>query len=1099
MKQLFLVLLTALACVWGGASAQAQTRTIHGTILDAANNEPLIGATIAPIGGGQGAAADIDGKFVLHVPQNVTKARVSYIGYQSKTVELKDGMTIHLETSATNLDEAVVIAYGTASKESLTGSVAVIGNKEIEKRPVTSVTSALEGAAPGVQVNGSFGIPGNSPSIIIRGINTVNGTTAPLYVLDGMIFNGGINDINPNDVESISVLKDAASCALYGSKGANGVILITTKRAKKAGRVEVTLQVRQGMYMRGLPQYDRLDYNEWNEVFLKASTNGLMTSNPKYTFEQARQQALEGFFRDAGVVNLYGTNDLNDSDATEYFDANGKILPGLQPLDGYNDLDWWKAISRTGHRQEYNVNATGGSEKFNIFASAGYTKEKGYLLKTDFERFNGRINANFNPVSWLRFGVNLAGVSQFSNQPQFSSDNLSSTSNPFHYQTTAPGLPYYLHDWATGEIMIDANGNPIWNTTTGYPTFISNRGYILRANDQNYDYMSVDANVYGTVILPYGFEAEVRGSLLRYRQTSTEYGSPIIGSAEGFGRLKKTFYRNSTYTFQQSLRWSHQYGDHHVEALLSHDNYARDYGYTGVSNKDEIFPGVMEISNFATNENTTAYAYQYRTENYMARGKYNYDQKYYAEASLSRNGSSRFAKNSRWGTFWSVGAGWVITKEKFMEDLTWLDYLKLRLAYGSVGTDAAAGVYATWDTYSLASTTAAGFSTMFPSQIANPNLKWEATKMLDIALEGTLFNGRLNFSVGFFRKTASDLLYDVAIPGSTGTTSTGGLLRITRNIGSMHNDGWELSFSGDIIRNNNITWSASFDATFIKSRIDKLPNGNQWTTTHALIEGRSRYEWYMPKWAGVDMLTGRSLYEINKDCHKWDTQDNDESSPTFGQWFFDEDKWNSNLENAEEAGALVKIGDRYYTTNTSYASNEFVGTSLPTVYGSIGTSLSWKGLNVSLLFTYSLGGKTLDGNYRSLMSGGQNSAWHRDVLNSWEEAPAGMDENTVEGRINPNINPQLNLTNSSENNNSSSRWLTSNDYLCFKNLNINYDLPKKWVSPLKLSNINVGFAVDNLFTATARKGMNPTYNSSGGQGNYFVTSRVFSFQLTARF
>lgn len=1087
-----------LVLMMSGVCAMAQTHAISGTVLDAANQEPLIGATIMPIGGGQGVATDADGNFTLRVPQNVKTARVSYVGYNAVTVELKNHMIVYLEASSAQLEDVVVIAYGTASKESLTGSVAVVNDKEIEKRPVSSVTQALEGMAPGVQVNGSKSTPGGSPSILIRGINTVNGTTAPLYVVDGVVWNGGINDINPNDVENISVLKDAASCALYGSKGANGVVLITTKRAKNVGRVEVTLKVRQGIYQRGLPQYERLGYDQWNETMLKAIANGNYSAaaggSAPLTRQEAWDNAVNNFFSDAGVLNLYGTGNISGSGA-DVFDSNGKVIKTMQP--GYTDLDWWDAISRNGHRQEYNVSATGATEKFNVFGSASYLKENGYILKTDFERWTGRLRGEFNPVKYLKIGVNLGATSQNSNQPQFSSSNLSSTSNPFAYQTTAPGLPFYEHDWETGAIKYDKDGNPIWNVMPGYAAFTSNKGLILRENDSDYEYLAIDGNAFAQIILPYGFDVTVRGTMNRYRQESTEYSSTVIGSAEGFGRLGKTFYTSKTHTFQQTINWSHEYGKHHIDAMLNHENYSRYYHYSDISNRNQLFPGMYYLNNFTENESTGAYAFEYRTESYMGRARYNYNQQYYLEASITRDGSSRFSKDQRWGTFWSVGASWILSKEKFLQDQTWLDFAKVRLSYGTAGNDYTSGYYPYWDTWTKYDHTLNGNPSIFPSTIGNPDLHWESTKTLDAALEANLLNNRLNFSVGYFLRTNSDLIYSVSQAPSSGTTSTGGLSKISTNIGDMHNYGWEISLGGDIIRTGELIWNLHADATFIKNKITKLPAGNQWTTTHALIEGKSRYEWYMPKWAGVDMKTGRSLYEINP-CHKFDSEVFDANGNSIG-WKHDPAKFESNLKNAEGSGDLVKIGDKYYTTNVSYASNEFCGTSLPTVYGSFGTNLTWKGINLGMLFTYSLGGKTLDSTYSSLMAVSAGSAFHKDALNCWTLDMAEGIADDSPNRINPNINPEINQYYSNQNNSSSSRWLTSNNWLVFKNLNVSYDLPRQVVSPLKLRGLNIGLSIDNVFISTKRKGMNPSYDYDGGQGNNFVPSRVYSFELTARF
>ena len=1098
MKKRLLFLLTCLTLLTGVAMA----KTVKGIVIDSSDKEPVIGASVLVKGTQIGTSTDVNGAFSLtNVPDNAKTLVVSYIGMDTREVAITPGeMIIELTSNSTALDEVVVVAYGTASKESLTGSVAIVNDRDIERRPVTSVTQALEGMAPGVQVNGSTGTPGDSPSILIRGINSVNGTTAPLYVVDGVVWSGNYNDLNPNDVESISVLKDAASCALYGSKGANGVVLITTKRGKGEGRVEVTAKIRQGIYQRALPEYRRLGYNAWNEAMLQGIVNGKVSTGA-YTYEEAFKETVNNFFSEAGVLNLYGTAGKSPADGSgsgaAVFDANGKVI--LNPVSDYNDTDWWDAISRNGHRQEYNVSGTGTTEKFNIFASVGYVKEQGYLLKTDFERWSSRLRAEFTPTKYLQTGMGLSGAYINSNQPQFDSDNLNSTSNAMSYQGIAPGMPYYLHNWETGELLRDENGQPIWNQTPGYSTFVSNKGMILRENDQYYSRIALDGNAFAKILLPYDFEVTFRGTMNHYRQEATEYSSTVIGSAVGFGRLKKTFYNRQTYNLSQSIYWSHEYNLHHIDALLNHESYHRYYDYSQATNRDQLFPNNYYLNNFTTNEGTTAYAYRYRTETYMARARYNWNNQYFLEASLSRDGSSKFAEDSRWGTFWSVGASWIINKEKFLQDVTWINNLKLRVAYGTAGNDYTSNYYPSYDLYSKYDHTLNGNPSVFPSTIGNPKLRWESTKTLDLALEGYFFNSRLNASVGFFSRVNADLLYSVSQAFSNGTSAGGSAMTQWQNIGTMKNTGWEILVSGAIIDNREVKWTAHIDATLIKNKITKLPAGNQYNSPRGLFEGKSRYEYYLPKWAGTDMTTGMSLYEIN-DCYKFQSEVIDEATGKgTGVWKFDQNKWDSNIANAEEAGALVKIGEKYYTTQTSFASNEFCGTSLPTVYGSFGTAFSWKGLSVNALFTYSLGGKTLDTVYAGMLSPGVGSSIHEDaVKDMW--TPEMANGITDENRINKNIRPQINQTTSTYvNAGSTSRFLTSSSYLAFKNLNITYDLPKKWVSPLNLKGLSAGLSIDNVCLVTARTGMNPTYNNSGGQGDYFVPSRVYSFEITARF
>ena len=1113
MRKIFLILLTLIACTWG---LKAQTTTYRGTVLDALNNEPLIGATIMPVGGGQGTAADIDGKFTLTVPSSVKKATVSYVGYKSQTVDLTKDMTIFLESSSTSLDEMVVVAYGTANKESLTGSVAVVGAKDIEDRPVTSVTAALEGNAPGVRVNNSVGFPGSSPEIRIRGFNSISGSNSPLYVVDGVPYDGSISDINPADIESMSVLKDAASSALYGNKGANGVVLITTKRAKSSGHVEINLSIREGVYERGLPFYDRLGANDFMQTMFTGLVNGYVSKTPGASLQDGINFYRRNFFTMA-QSNVYG----DELSAADLFDENGRFMPGFNPLPGYNDLDWWKIISRKGFRQEYNINAAAATEKFSVFASAGYLKENGYVLQTDFERFAGRINAEFQPVSYFKAGLNLNATYSDNSYSITSKADEGYTTNPFLVMNIAPIFPYYLHDTTTGAILRNEDGSPIWNTNS----YLGNRGdnvaWSMRLDKTNSSAVVVDASLFGTVYIPYGFELTVRGNMHRDKTTSMNYMNNETGAAQGFGMLQNSTGTYKNHTFMQTLYWSHEYGNHHIDALLDHENYQFSQDVYNVSAINQLLPGIYALGNFAENQGYSQSIVSLRSESYLGRARYNYDQKYFGEVSIRRDGSSYFEKDIRWGTFWSVGGSWIISKEKFMWNLNWLNYLKLRAAYGSVGNDASAGAYAYYTLYDMLKY--GNVNSLIPVSLASDNLKWEATKTFDVALEGSLFNDRFNFTVGYFNKRNSDLIFAVTRPLSGGTIAdSGSNPTVLANIGTMQNIGWELQFGVDIIRNRDFQWNFSVDATFLKNKIVKLPN-NQDQPGNGWFMGHSLYEMYNIDWAGVDMVTGQSLYEI------------DPNSPQL--WYYDTDgtrKMNESqfteyLINAASEDALYYMDGKFYTTTPAFATPKLLGTSLPTVDGSFSTNLSWKGINLGIMFTYGLGGKVYDTNYMGLMSvGTEPTALHKDVLKSWTQAPAGMPtqheiQNVTytspyttgtdgqpayvtlpayivsNGEVDKNAIPQLNTDRTANNNFGSSRWLTSADYLVLKNLNLSYDLPKKWINAMKLQNINLGFSVDNLFTVTKRKGMNPQYGFNGSQGNYYVPARVFSFQLNVKF
>lgn len=1091
MRKLFLILITVMACAWG---ATAQTRTYQGLVVDAENNEPLIGATIMPIGGGKGTAADLDGKFTITVPETVTTARITYIGFKEQTVELKEHMTIRLVPAASRLDDVVVVAYGTANKQSITGSVAVVGSKEIEDRPVTSVTAALEGNAPGVQVNNSTTQPGQSPEIRIRGFNSINGNNSPLYVVDGVPYDGSIAALNPQDIESMSILKDAASSALYGNRGANGVVLITTKKAKGVGKVDVTFQVRQGWNTRGLPFYDRLGADQWMETALQGLTNGLITNNTPNAAEYARKN----FINEIAQLNIY------NRPSAELFDANGKLQ--AQMLPGYaGDRDWWKMVSQTGHRQEYSVSMAGATEKYNSFASVNYLKANGYMLQTDYERFNGRINMNANPVNYLKLGFNLNATQSMSNRSPVEADALGYTNNPFSTtMNKAPIYPYYLHD-AAGNIIYD-QGQPVWNTESYNAS--ENIAWQMREDKREISSTQIDASAYTTLVLPYGFDFTIKGAMYRDKSNEWEYNNWFVGSQKDVGGLSATFYDSHNYTFMQTLNWAKDFGNHHVDALLDHENYRLSYNRTFGRKSDQQLSGVLTLNNFAETKDLAQSAYQISSESYLGRVRYNYDQKYFGEFSVRRDGSSRFAKEDRWGTFWSTGASWVISKENFMHQFHWIDYLKLRAAYGAVGNDASAPSYAYWALYGFGWPLANTTTILQPSQLAPEHIKWESTKTLDVALEGNLFNDRVDFSVGYYNKRNNDLLFWVSAPLSSGSLgNSGSSPKVLKNIGDMENVGWELGVGVDVIRTKDLKWEVRADASFLKNRILKLPK-NQNITAESLFQGRSLYENYTVSWAGVDRTTGQSLYEMHPESPDFYVYDENNN------YVFDEGYYNSQLVAAAQKNALYMIDGKYYTTMPAYAGRKLCGTSLPTMYGSFGTNLSWKGISLNMLFTYSLGGKSYDSNYAGLMAFSNNAkALHSDLLKSWNGKPDGLADHTTSevmiggtqvnvingqpGDIDPKGTPQINTVNSGYNN-SGSRFLTSNDYLVFKNVALSYEFPSSLISPLKLAGLNLGFSADNLFIASARKGFNPQYSFNGAQGAYFVPTRTYSFQLTVK-
>ena len=1087
MERKLSVMLIAVFCLLFGGKALAQS-TVSGTVFSSEDDSPIIGASIKIQGTKMGAATDIDGKFRLENVKKGATLVVTYIGMQTKTVKAGENMKIYLTSDSKSLDEVVVqVAYGAAKKSTLTGAVTQVDSKQIEVRPVSSVTSALEGTTSGVQINSTYGQPGEEPSIRIRGFGTVNGSATPLYVLDGVPFGGNISDLNSNDIESITVLKDAASCALYGNRASNGVILITTKRGK-GEKMAFNLKVNQGTYSRGIKEYKVLNAKEFMETsWLNLRNSRISAGDDQAT---ANAYASKNLINDELYLNIYNKAD------DQLFDANGKLVSDAQIMDGYaDDLDWYDNAIRDGYRQEYNFSGSQASAKSDYYFSVGYLNEKGYVTNSDFDRLTGRAAMNFHPKKWLNTGFTISGSHQKSNITNGNSS--ASYTNAFKFcRDIAPIYPVHLHN-ADGSYQLDSFGNKQYDSGSytdenGNPVLTRNQyqdRHVIWENELNENKSfrnTLQSSAYMDLKFLNDFTFTVKGELNVRNNENRTYNSALIGDGKGNnGRTKRTIYRYKNYTFQQQLNWNHTFGNHTVGVLLGHENYSYFYDYTYIYKTNQTFAGQDNLDNFTNLTNGSGYSNRYRTESYLGRIRYDYQEKYNVEASFRRDGSSRFAKESRWGNFGSIGASWVVTKEDFMKPISWVNNLKLRADYGLVGNDAGASYYSYMALY--ASNQNHNKGAYYLSQLANTKLKWETGASFGIGVDARLFN-RWNISAEYFDKRNKDLLFDVYLPLSAGATSSSSAeATITENMGTISNRGFEINTDVDIFKNKDWTVNFSANASFIKNKIVELPEQDKdgiISGIYKIAEGKSRYEFFTYTYVGVDQMTGNSLYKANLENYHVTTAD----GQTVG-----------NADGNDISKYVTQIGNEYYVNNTSYALKEYHGSAIPKVYGSFAPSVRYKDLSLSLMFTYSIGGKVYDAVYSSLMSTGTSpSNYHKDILKSWSEIPSGMTEDSQD-RIWYGGIPQINSSMTSTNNATSSRWLTDASYLVLKNINMSYSLPKAWVNALTLESIRLNLSCENAFTCTKRRGMNPQQSFNGYQYNYLVTPRVFTIGVDVKF
>ena len=1042
-----------------------------------------------------GTITDVNGQFTLQVPAGKNTLKITYVGMEPLEVAVSSKpLRIQLRNDANNLDEVVVVAYGTQKKTSLTGAIQEVKSEEILLRPTSSVASALEGTVTGVQVNSTYGVPGEDPSIRIRGIGTVNGSSSPLYILDGVPYGGNISDLNPQDIESMSVLKDAASAALYGNRASNGVILITTKKGKQ-GKLNMTADIKLGTYSRGIPEYDLMDATQWMEAqWLNMKNNRLSAGDDAAT---AGAYATKNLIADRLYLNIFqGADDA-------LFDSNGKFIGGAIKGTYAEDLDWYDQAIHNGFREEYNLNANGATDKADYLFSVGYLNENGYLKTSGFDRISGRAAVNVQPVKWFKSGFNVNATHQTFNSTYGTSDG--GYTNPFMYcRNISPIYPVHLHDVNTGQYILDEFGNQQYDS--GSYTDANGQVQITRNQFQDRHLIwenelnrvntirnTMNAIAYADIYLPYNFTFTLKGNLNTRHSEQNEYNNAIVGDGKGnSGRGKRVDTRYKNWAFQQQLHWSHEFGVHSVDALIGHENYHYTYNYLYGYKTTQVFAGVNNLNNFTDITSLYDYNDTYRTESYLGRVRYGYDNRYNVEASFRRDGSSRFAKDSRWGNFWSLGANWVISNENFMKKYDWVNYLKLRADYGEVGNDAGSGYYGYMALYN--STQNANKGAYWIGQLPNEDLKWETGQSWGIGIDGRLFN-RLNFSIEYFNKRNKDLLFDVYNPLSAGATSTSSAESvITKNLGTISNKGVEFSFDVDVFKNRDWKINVGGDITFLKNKIVTLPDQNKdgiIDGTKKIVEGKSRYEFFVYTWEGVNTKNGFSLYKFDDEKYYF-TAD----GQTFG------DTENGAEVTGDNLKTLVVIDGVPYSYVTTYAKKEFHGSAIPKAYGGFHFTVSWKGLSLYTLFTYQLGGKVMDSNYASLMSAsGTPYSLHADAASGWTvENATSIDAVDASGIPQLNNAPTIPGTAvEADLNSTSSRWLTSASYLILKNLNLSYNLPKQLVRKVSLDGVTVTLACENLFTKTARKGMNPQQNFAGTQSNTFVTPRVFTIGLNVKF
>ncbi len=1071
-KTLFLFLCSFFLSV-GMAVAQNQ---VTGSVIYADDGSPVIGATVRVVGHDNvGTVTDTNGKFSLTMPKGASQVTASYVGMVSRAMNVTPGhpITIALHLDATNLDEVIVVAYGTAKKSAFTGSASVIKADAIENRQVSNVTKALAGTVAGVQTLSSNGQPGTSAAVYIRGIGSMNSSvdTNPLYVVDGIPFEGDMSSLNTQDIESMSVLKDAAAAALYGARGANGVILITTKKGK-SGEAKVTLDARYGQNSRMMERYDMIgSANEYMETLYKSHYNaGVQTLG--YNAAAAHTYANESLFPSVGV-QMYT---LGEGE-TGLIGLDGKVSPNAKLGNLFNAAnggqyyitpdDWDKESVDGQARQEYNLSVSGGSDRMNYYFSAGYLQDGGLIENSGFKRVSTRLNVDYQAKDWLKIGTNMSYTKSDSRYPDEQTAGNSSANVFYMSQYIAPIYPMYQRN-ADGTIAIDNLNNKVFDYGNGQAGYtrnwmsMSNPIGDLTYNTEEYLMDIFNGKWYAEITPIDGLKLTAS---LGYTVDNTRYnnlGNSRYGQSASYGgTAQQQASWTAGYNQQYLANYQKTFGDHSIDALLGYESYDYRYEYSYATGQNLYKDGDYTVNNTIDQKRGGGARSEYSTRGILSRVNYNFAEKYYASASFRRDASSRFHPDNRWGNFWSASLAWQMNNEKFMEDLKWVNLLKVKASYGEQGNDRIGNNYAYLDQYSV--TGADGvFSDGKLVYKGNPDLTWEKSQAFNAGVDFVLFNNKLSGTIEYYSRKTSDMLYSKPVANSNGYTS------IPMNMGSMTNSGLEIELAYVPVETKNLKWTLYGNATFQKNKINELHPELQgeWISGSSIYtEGESMYRLYLVKYAGVDKATGEALYWAKTTVPADATE--------------------------EEKAAFVP--EEYATTdwNVAYATGrEATEDLLPDVYGGFGTTVDAYGFDFSIQLAYQLGGKIWDYSYQDLMhNGGSNDAginWHSDIANAWTPANTNTDV--------PRLNTQDKYTNAS-----STRWLTSSNYLSINNITLGYTLPKNWVNKLDIENVRIYFTADNVALFSSRKGLDPRLGFASSASYTYSAMRSISGGIKVTF
>lgn len=1032
MKKIFSVLFAILLCT---QLVVAQNKLVTGVVTSVEDGLPMIGVAIVDKQTMNGVTTNENGEFSIEVTARTKVLHVSYLGY--KTVEapiVGNNLNIKMEPDVVAIDEVMVVAYGTGKKSTFTGSATVVKKESLEKIQTSNVTQALQGQSSGVQVINSSGEPGEDAKISIRGIGSINASSSPLYVVDGIAYDGYINAINPSDIESMTVLKDASATALYGSRAANGVIMITTRKGSSE-KGQINFKSTWGFSKLAVNLPDRLSPQEFTQLTWLAMKNGYM-DDKGVSAEEAAQYATD---------NLASELKINPFSMGKPVGLNGLMDPNAQLLFSG---DWDGELMKSRLRQEYNIDFSGKSKKADYFISGGYVNDKGIFTTQKFERYSTRGNVNYTVNKWLQVGTNI-GLSHSR------SEGWASGNTTWFLRTIPSTYPVYEWDYDKGSYKLDGSGNRIYDYGDNRQSWIAwNPLADAVYNPSPTMHDNVSNRTYAEITFCPELKFRTNVSVDYYLYSYDGYTNSEHGFGAGFGgEAYKESDRGFSYTINNLLTFNKSFGDHTLNVLVGQEAYSYEYKKLQAAKRGFPFNGLTEIGAASTMYSMDSYKDVYRLLSWLSRVEYDFKDRYYVSGSFRTDGSSRFHPDNRWGKFWSIGASWRISNEDFMKEYTWIDNLKLKASYGAVGNDnlmtGSSQIYYAYQGLYQTGNNDYNNAGIKVSRLPNKNLKWESNMQFNIGLDFALFN-KLTGGIEWFSRKSKDLLFPMPMAPSTGFSS------IDRNIGDVKNEGFEFQLSYAAIANKEFKWTIDLNGTSYNNKITKLPQKEMNSGYFKWREGESRYNFWGPEYAGVNPETGNDQF------------------------------W-KNVYETVDGKKILK--DRVLTEDfnelTSDDQKKYLGDAIPALFGGVTNNFSYKGIDLSFMIYYSIGGKLYDGDYSQMMAYRTGYSLHPDMLKAWTP------ENT-----NSQF-PRISTAYANSMGSYSSKFLYNNSFARLRNITLGYTLPKTLLSKFSINTLRVFIQGDNILTigSAARRGTDPEQDISGTTNNRFPTTKSVSFGL----